>query len=84
MALRVWGGVDLEWEDDDLALFGPLQAGFAVGLEAREGRERDLLFPGILPPSTQTPRAVNTQRGARERGSRQRLGLTGSRHAAAM
>ena len=40
----------LEWEDDDLVAFVvPLQTGVAVGLETRERRERDLLFPRILP-----------------------------------
>ena len=40
---------DLEGEDDDLVALGiPLQAGVAVGLEAREGRKRDLLFPRVL------------------------------------
>ena len=42
------GRRDLEGEDDDLALPGPLQARVAVGLETREGRERDLLLGRVL------------------------------------
>ena len=43
------GGRDLEGEDDDLVALGvALHAGVSVGLEAREGRERDLLLPRVL------------------------------------
>ncbi len=40
---------DLQGEDNDLALFGPLHAWVAVGLKAGERRERDLLLPRVLP-----------------------------------
>ncbi len=38
----------LEGKDDDLSLVGAHDAGVAVGLEAGEGRKRDLLFPRVL------------------------------------
>ncbi len=41
----------LEWENDDFAALGPLDAGIAIGLEAREGRKRDLLLSRVLPNS---------------------------------
>ncbi len=43
------GRSNREGEDDDLALIPVLHAGFAVRLEARERRERDLLLPRVLP-----------------------------------
>ncbi len=46
---QMLGRLDLEGEDDDLALIGVLHAGVAVRLEARVGRERDLLLTRILP-----------------------------------
>jgi hypothetical protein len=48
---RGWEGRwDLKRKDDDLAFIGVLHVGITVGLEAREGRERDLFLTGILPP----------------------------------
>ena len=50
---------DLEWEDDDLVALGvALQAGVVVRLEARVGRERDLLLTRILP---HTPNAQRVE-----------------------
>ncbi len=45
---------DLEGEDDNLALLGLLHARVAVRLQARVGRERDLLLPRILPAAPRT------------------------------
>jgi hypothetical protein len=39
----------LEGEKDDLSIAEALDARRPVGLEAGEGRERDLLLPGVLP-----------------------------------
>ena len=57
------GGRDLEGEDDDLALIGVLHAGVAVGLEARVGRERDLLLPRILRHPTRRERLASRGMG---------------------
>jgi hypothetical protein len=41
-------GEHLEGKDNNLSLAVVLHTGVAVGLETREGRERDLLLPRIL------------------------------------
>ena len=69
------GGLDLEGEDDDLALGGALDAGLAVGLEAREGRERHLLLPRVLPRTR--PRHVGVRVGPRAPGRRVLLEFVG-------
>ena len=48
---RQWLEDYLEWEDDNLALLGPLNTRLAISLKARKGRKRDLLLPRVLPIS---------------------------------
>ena len=69
------GGADLEGKDDDLALGRALDAGLAVGLEAREGRERHLLLPRVLPRTR--PRHVRVRVGPRAPGTRVLLECVG-------
>jgi hypothetical protein len=46
---RQWLENYLKWEDDNLALLGPLKASLAIGLKARKGRKRNLLLARVLP-----------------------------------
>ncbi len=62
---RGWNdGGHLEREDDDLVARGvALQAGVAVGLEARVGRKGDLLLPRILRHPTRRERLASRGMG---------------------